>query len=245
MVLATYGLTEKEIALYIASLTLGEASMSDLALAAKTKRSTAYLTFKSLADKGLMSSYKMRKGIRVIASSPDALVSLGKKKVTDIEAIVPQLKALAGKPNSKPMITYYEGPEGVIAAFEGSLHTPNTTLRFIGSLNEIHKVYQEYDLKHFIPTRIRQKIFFRGLCFPDISDHIKKADHEKELREIRYLPINYKHKHSLLIYGNKVIIFSGVKELVTVVIENTDIAEGEMAKFDLIWDLIDSGSEKI
>lgn len=241
MVLATYGLDEKEIALYIASLGLGEASMTKLASAANIKRSTAYLTFKSLADKGLMGSYKMRNGIRVVASNPDTLVSLGKKKVTEIEAIVPQLKALAAKTNSKPMITYYEGREGAIAALEGSLHTPNTTLRSIGSLTEVHKIYQDYDLKHFVPTRIRQKIFIKCLYFPDISDRIKTADHEKELREIRYLPLKYKHRNSVLIYNDKIIIFSGGKELITVVIENADIADGERAKFDLMWDLIGTG----
>ena len=245
MALTAYGLNEKEIALYIASLGLGEATMSELAIVAKIKRSTAYITFKSLADKGLMGSYKMKNGIRVVASSPEALLSLGKKKIAEIEAIVPQLKALTATPNHKPMITYYEGVEGAITAIEGSLHEPHTTLRSIGSLEEIHKVYQDYDLKHFIPTRIRQKIFIRCLYFPDISERIKTADHERELREIRYLPLKYKHKHSLLIYGNKVIVISGMKDIVAVVIENADIADGERAKFDLMWDSVGLGGSKV
>ncbi|GEM_PF-6763953 len=75
--LAGYGLTKKEAGLYLASLALGEATMSALARWAKLKRTSAYLVFKSLEDRGLMGSFKMSTGLRFVATKPEILLAKG------------------------------------------------------------------------------------------------------------------------------------------------------------------------
>lgn len=238
-ILKELGLNEKEVALYLSALALGETGMSELAKEAGLKRTSAYLVFKSLEGKGLMGSFKMKSGLRLVATRPELLVGKTRKQLEELQLILPQLKALEVKLDQKPKITYYEGREGYLIAAEDSLKVPNTTLRHIGALLETHKIVGlDYDTKYYIPQRIKNHISFKALYFAsEVENEIKNRNHTAELREIRYLPEKYLHKTSMLIYGEKVAIFSTKKELITIIIESRNIAEGERKKFDLIWDL--------
>lgn len=246
-ILKEFGLNEKEVALYLTALSLGETGMSELAQNAGLKRTSAYLVFKSLENKGLMGSFKMKSGLRFVATRPELLVGKTRKQLEEFELILPELKALETKSDHKPKITYYQGREGYLTAAEDSLKVPNITLRHIGALLEAHKIVGlDYDTKYYIPQRLKKHISFKALYFePEIENEIKNRNHVNELREIRYLPERYLHKTSMLIYGEKVVIFSTQKELVTIIIESKDIAESEKKKFDLIWDLAKNKNDLI
>lgn len=239
-ILKDYGLDDKEASLYLASLKLGEAHMAQLAKRAGLKRTSAYLVFKTLEARGLMASFKMRSGLRFVGTKPETLIQKTKRQLEELETALPELKAIASKEITKPKLYYYEGKEGYLVAAEDSLKTANATIRHIGSLAEIHNIVGlDYDIRHYIPTRVKQRIFFKALYFEsELEDEIKNRNHAEELREIRYLPEAYHYKTSLLIYGNKVAIFSAKTELITVIIESEEIAESERKKFDLIWDLV-------
>ncbi len=242
-VLEHYGLDEKETSLFLASLSLGESGMTTLAKHAGLKRSTAYLVFKSLEAKGLMGSLKMRDGFHFVATGPDALVTKARRQIHELEEVLPEMKALVAASPHKPRITSYEGREGYMVAVEDSLKKQGILLRHIGSLTGVHKLMgEDYDINHYLPLRIKQKIFLRALYFSDTTERIKQRDHAGEMREIRYLPDAYRFRSSTLIYENKVVLASTEKELVAVVIESEEIALAERKKFDLLWELI--GSKK-
>ncbi|MEI8339824.1 MAG: helix-turn-helix domain-containing protein [bacterium] len=243
--LIEYGLKEREASLYLASLELGESGMSAIAKKAKIKRSTAYLTFKTLEERGLMGSFKMRFGLRFVATRPETFFTREERRLKELTFILPQLKELTITKSYKPKIMYYEGREGYRIAIEDSLKTPGITLRHIGSLKEAHKVMgEDYDFNHYMPTRIKNKIFLKGLYFNDVTERAKEwilpENEIKHLRKIYYLPEKYNHNTSTLIYNDRVIISGGSKELIVVVIESKEIAHSEQQKFDLIWDLIEN-----
>jgi len=232
------GLEDGEVALYLASLKLGEAGMSELAREAQIKRTSAYVIFQALEKKGLMGSFKMRSGLKFVATPPHILVSKTQKELDDLKNILPQLNSLSQKPDQKPQITYYEGREGYFIACEDSLKTPNSTVRHIGSISEIHKVVgEDWDLNYYIPSRLKKHISFKALYFKSqMPQSFLNANHAAILREVKYLPENHLYNSSKLIFGNKVAIFSSKKELVTVIIESAEIAAAEIQLFDTIWD---------
>lgn len=236
-ILGRFGLTEQETSLYLASLSLGEADMTTLTKRAGVNRSTGYLLFKNLEKKGLLGSFVMRKKLRVVPTQPELLYSRAQNDLGDLQALLPELKALSEKEGGRPKIRYYSGKEGYITALEESLQKPNTTLRHIGSISEAHEVYEEYDMKHFMPTRIKRNILIKSLYFPSFNEELKNRDHAKELREIKYLSEEFHADTAKLICDDRVIITSSKKELVAVVIESNDIAESERQYFDLIWSL--------
>lgn len=233
------GLTNRQINLYLSSLALGESGMTELAKKSKLKRTTAYLTFKTLEEKGLMGSFKMRSGLRFVATRPEHLVQRTHQQLQELEQIIPELKALTAKADEAPKISYYEGREGYLLAAEESLQNPNSIVRHIGSLAETHNILSlDYDIKTYVPGRLKNRIEMRALYFEnEIPAQIRAVD-PTELRETRFLPAGHRFNTSTLIYGNKVAIFSSKKELITVIIESEEIAAGERQKFDIIWDLI-------
>ena len=156
--------------------------------------------------------------------------------------LVPQLNAIAEKERGTPKISYYEGKDGYFIAAEDSLrNTPNKDLRHIGSISELHRIVgAEYDYNSYIPRRVKAGIFVKALYFEhEVPIEMSSRKHPVELREIRHLPKKYFYKTSMLIYGNKVAIFSAEKELITVIIESEAMAESERKKFDFIWDAIE------
>lgn len=225
------------MALYLASLKLGEAGMSELAREAQLKRTSAYVIFQALEKKGLMGSFKMKSGQKFVATPPGILISKTEKELEDLKSILPQLNSLAQKPDLKPQITYYEGKEGYYLASEDSLKTPNAIVRHIGSISETHKVIgEDWDLNYYIPQRLKRRVHFKALYFKSqMPESFLIANHAELLREVRYLPENFIYNTSKLIYGNKIAIFSSKKELITVIVESADIAESERRIFDAIW----------
>ena len=235
--LKEFGLDDGEVALYLASLKMGEAGMSELARQAQLKRTSAYVVFQALEKKGLMGSFKMRGRHKFVATAPDLLVNKAAKQLEDLKNILPALASFTHRPDAKPQITYYEGKEGYYVASEDSLRQPGSTVRHIGSISEIHKVIgEEWDLNYYIPARLKKHIHFKALYFKSqMPKSFLTANHAELLREVKYLPEDHIYQTSKLIYGNKMAIFSSKKELITVIIESADITVSERAIFDTIW----------
>ncbi len=232
------GLTNKESALYLAALSLGEAGMSALANKARLKRTSAYIVFISLEQKGLMGSFKMKAGMRFVATPPEVVISKTEQQLHQLKNALPELQALQEKAEG-PKITFSQGEEGYKVATEESLRYPGSTICHIGSIAEIQRVVSPaYDVDHYLPQRIKNGIRLKALYFKsDFTPSMLQHEDQRELREIRFLPEEYKHNTSLLIYSNKVAFFSTTKELATVIIESAALSESERKKFDLLWSL--------
>ena len=238
--LTRFGLNKKEASLYLAALSLGESGMSDLAHKAKLNRSTAYLIFKSLEERGLMGTFQNRRGARFVATRPQSVIDQAKERIEQLEDALPQLDALLPKQNQAPKVSYYQGKEGYYIAGQDSLNYHGSIVRHIGSLTEIHRVIgSEYDIDYYIPERIKRKITINCLYFvKDMKDSGITANAPEELREVRYLPEKFHFNTSSLIYGNKVAYFSNAEELITVIVESEELAQAERKKFDLIWETV-------
>lgn len=244
-VLKNYGLSDEETRLYLAGLKMGEAPLARIAKDAGIKRSSAYLIAKNLEEKGLMGNFKLPNGLRFVASPPSLLAEQAKKKLSEINEIVPELKAIQKKSQFNPKVTVYEGKEGYIAIANESLKKAGSTVRSIGSLKKIYEIVgQEYDQNYYMPERIKNNVKIKALYFekeitnffpPDVFTSEKNS---REMREIKFLPENYSDSTHILIYQNTVAIFTSKKELMAIKIESEEIANSEKNKFDLIWGLL-------
>ena len=66
---------------------------------------------------------------------------------------------------------------------------------------------------------------------------LKKKDKE-DLRELRFLPDNFKLNTIMHIYSNKVTILTLNKEqLIGIIIENKEIAQMQKSIFEMMWGL--------
>ncbi len=231
------GLNDKEIALYLAALKNGESGMSRLSKAANLKRTSAYVVFSSLEQKGLLSSVDASSGKKFIAKEPRYLLSKLRKEAEAVAEVLPELMAFSNNVKQKPRITYYEGVEDYKRIVEECLHYPNSTIRHIGSLAEGHRsLGKDYDLRYFAPNRIKNNISLKAIYLPEVKPLFN--ENNRQLREVRFLPDTTKLKTLTLIYGHRVVISTSKDNLLTIVIDSEEVASDERMKFDLLWDAL-------
>lgn len=228
-----FGLESKEKDLYLASLELGVASASDIAKKAGIQRTHFYDLYKKLADIGLLQQIKRGSKNLFVATDPEKLLEIQKKKLKEIEDSLPELKALYNTTGQKPKVFYFEGLAGIhqinsdLLNHEGDI-IGFTTPRFVNMNSE--KLSKE-----FIERRIKlgKKVKVLGQLSPEIIS-LKKRD-EEELRETRILPENiFSSEVEIGIYNNRVFV-ANYKNAFGFIIEDTDFSNTMKKIFNLVW----------
>ena len=96
-------------------------------------------------------------------------------------------------------------------------------------------ISEDYDTKHYIPSRLKKNIKFKMLVFKNETTLAMQGRDGKELRQTKFLPDNFSFGATQFIYQNKVAYITPEKELVGVIIESEEIARMERQKFAMLW----------
>lgn len=118
-----YGFSDKQTAVYLAALELGEASIGRLAERSHLKRTTVYSVLDEMKQNGFVSFSKRRGVIYVSALPPRVLVDRCKRASRLVEDALPELLSLAYAAPVKPRLRLYDGIDGikkVLLEFGGS-----------------------------------------------------------------------------------------------------------------------------
>jgi len=234
--LREFGLTDKEVRVYLALLRLGTALVQDIAKEAGTYRTYTYEILKSLREKGIV-SYVIKAGKQYFSvAEPEKLVNILREKESKINRILPDLKKIYKSAIEKPKVEFYEGIQGLKSIFDDLIRTKKEILVY-GSTKKQFQLMKFY-FPNFIIRRIKARIKTKVLNekSPE-SLELHKRDKE-ELREMRFLPSHVEFPTTTNIYGNKVAILSLEKDIVGVIIENEDIAKTQRKVFYLLWETI-------
>ena len=109
--LVRIGLRPKAAKLYLKTLQLGPASITQIARATGFKRSSTYLIVEELLVRGFIRITKKGKRNFYAPEHPERLVHVFKSRERQLEELLPELVALYREPTTKPRIQIYEGPE--------------------------------------------------------------------------------------------------------------------------------------
>jgi predicted DNA-binding transcriptional regulator len=120
------GLTEKEVAVYVALLEKGASSVQEISRFSEINRVTIYAAIDALKRKGLVAESKKGKRTLFIAEHPENLngiLELKKEKLNHQEKIlssfvIPNLSALNINQQDKPEIQFFEGAESMGRVFD-------------------------------------------------------------------------------------------------------------------------------
>lgn len=237
--LGRYGLDDKEIKVYLALLSWGNATVKELAESTKLKRTSIYLIADRLVSLGILGQYKAKYGTHYVAESPKKLISRLESIKNDVSAILPQLEALEKKEDEEASVKYFKGKEGYMAVLEDTLAGYSHEMYYLGSTKDLNDIISEkYVTDHYIPERLKRRIMFKQIVFADDFAKQQKLDDGQNLRVTKFLPQDRFFTGSMLVYQDKVAYFSSKRELSCVVIESRDIAEMERQKFLLLWEKI-------
>jgi len=235
------GLSEKEVAVYLASLELGPATAQQLAKHSKILRSTTYVQIESLMKKGLMSTYEQDKKTLFAPESPAGLKRLLQEqqraveaKAEDLNTLLPNLIRMFESAGERPVVRFFEGKEGIESVREEALQVKSKELLVIYSYEKFREIFSKEELASYSKRRIESKIQSRI-----IYTHVEEPEPNYSplpLAEVQFLsPEVLNVKSDVLIYDNRVAFIVLDKTLHSVVIESNSIAATMRGIFEYFW----------
>ncbi|KKW42112.1 MAG: Transcriptional regulator, TrmB [Candidatus Magasanikbacteria bacterium GW2011_GWA2_56_11] len=240
--LAKIGLTDKQSAVYLASLQLGVAPVSEIARYAGLKRPTVYLLLDDLEKIGLVSKTKKERRTLFKAEEPKRLLTDLAMKRELVEGMLPSLEAIYNVNPEKPAIKIGEGVASVknayINIFTYLATHPQEELLIFGSLKDAAEHFEAQVLDFFYRSMAKSRNPVR---------EIGNDDHETRKYYRASARLNPRHDIRLIrnegrffqtdnmLYGNTLVIFSVKEQIFCITIESPNIAETYRTLFNLAW----------
>lgn len=228
------GLSEKQVKLYLASLSLGPASVQQIAKQAGLPRSSSYELLDSLVKLGFISRYKKKSTQYFSPSEPKTILSRTEKKVDELKKALPELEALYGQSSAKPSVRFYQGKEGMQTILEEIIAEASEVAVF-GSADML---YKELLAEHqrFVEGRLTNRIQVRALLNDSPLARERKRLGPTQLRIVRTVPDRYICPGFMYIWNNKIAMFSLGKEFTALVTESKELATLQLALYNHMWD---------
>src|SRR3989344_591071 len=231
--LKEWGLNDKEINIFLATLELGQSKVNDIAKKANILRETTYFVLNGLIGKGLV-SYVIKSGVKHFeAADPSKLLSILKDKEEKINLAMPELEALQKIQTEKPNVELYEGKEGLKTILDDIIKTKKPMWAYAN-----YKIFEllQYAFPRFVKRRVEHKIKAR-IIQEKIKPLIRLTEiNKKEYREMRFSPVVF--KSNVFIYGDNIAMINVAKEQpIGVIIKDKIIADTQRQVFEMLWKL--------
>lgn len=243
VILKHFGLSEKEIAVYLSLVELGPSSVRDIALKSKVNRGTTYDILKSLITLGVVSYYNKESKQYFIAEEPEKLLTALDQKQEDLQEVrknieesLPLIKTLFEKQGGKPVVKFYEGSKGIRQILEDVLEEVGKSsdksyfLYSAATSKDRKNVYEA--MPDFSKKRIAKKIQVKIISLGE-GGQLVGLD---ERRQMSVSSKDLKATHEI-IYAGKVahISIDSSENPVGVVIQNQAIYETQKMIFEFNW----------
>ncbi len=238
----TLGLSEHEVAVYLAALELGEGNIQEISRKSGVKRTSIYNFIDTLKERQLLSEIKKGKRKLYSAVSPYYLVDEQKSKVASVERLIPQLLAIQNSVKNKPRVSFYEGVEGMTEVYNMVLRDKRTVYAW-EDLDRTFNVMPASFTKNYPGERARLKIPAR--CIDRDSKFAREWTAKNNLRfarESRFISSD-EFGTEANVFGDKVAFFSFRKDVpFAVLIEDAAIATMMRVMWQELWNRLEPAS---
>ncbi|RDH42947.1 TrmB family transcriptional regulator [Zooshikella ganghwensis] len=172
-VLAQLDFEAREVDIYCALLTLGTASIRDIAEQSGINRGTTHEILKNLLKRGIVSFYPKGKRRHFCAESPEKLIELANDKQEKLRSatrqlvhdVIPDLNRMRSDTGS-PQVKYYEGDDGIESVLKDILNTADKSESRsydVYSSKAIRK-YLYRPFPHYTLQRVKRNIRVRAIA---------------------------------------------------------------------------------
>jgi len=241
--LIDFGLTEKEAKVYLATLELEVASVNEIAKQSGINRSSTYVVLESLKKRGLVGISDDKNVRKYVAASPETLLQTAKAAAkkqeeikSEIESVVPELKALHKDTKRKPKVRVYEGINGVREVYYNIFSTKASDLKTYSNAADIFRTFP--DFSEHLKERIRRgiKMYAINPATKDCLELMKRPLPPGCEDELLFIPEkNFTFSSDLAVYDDLIAIASPLERF-GVIIESREISAMIRASFDLAWE---------
>ncbi|MBP9827939.1 winged helix-turn-helix transcriptional regulator [Patescibacteria group bacterium] len=238
--LTLLGLTEKDLAIYVALLRLGSAPLRRIAEEVGYNRGTTYDALKRLLDSGVVSYVDAKSHRYFTAEDPQKLRTLAirkemalKEAQLAIDTAIPALRALSGSAMHRAAVRYYEGDAGIRDILNDVLSTaellPERVYRVYSSAEVRELIAQAWP--NYTALRVKRKVHVRAIA-------IGPGGAEHGLDERRWLSTSASSSAYILMYGKKTAYISAGSDgrLFGAVIDDEAISSTQEMIFDAMWE---------
>lgn len=235
------GLSDKEATVYLALIQYDHVSVIDIAKKTGINRSTVYVILDSLEKKGLVSETTIGKKTHYQAEPPERLETYVERRKVLLEEqskrlkdIIPQLKTTQRETGERPIVKYYEGRDGIIAANEEFFGAPDEggVTYLIYPKDLVDEIFTVTEREKYRGARIKKNIkskviytYLKGERSSDATGDRVKIDEKR-------FPLLC----DISIYNDTVRISILGKPLSAIMIKSKDFAETFKSIFELAYE---------
>jgi sugar-specific transcriptional regulator TrmB len=234
------GFSDKESAMYIALLTLGRGTVSDITREASIGRTYGYPILDSFVSKGLAQISGKEPKKEYYSLSPRTLITYIENQIAEQKDIVSQIRetlptlTVMHNVEDRPKIRFYEGVEGLKEVYEDTLTSQEKSIRGFAKYEELHNTLPNY-FPDYYKRRAEKGIFGRGIATDTPLARARKGNDKKEARDLVLVPKDiFDISPEFDIYDNKVMVASW-REKLGIIIESGEIADAMKKIFELAW----------
>ncbi len=230
------------IKFYLASFTNGRATIGQIALLCRMDRSSAYLAANQLKEMGLVEEDHSEKRKTIVAKPPKAVLARlrtdirkMRRHADEIEEAMPTLLAAYQTNDSKPVLQFFSGVDGLKQIAQDVLDSADGEILLLSNQEQEKNVFTENDHKEFVQGRLERGLKMRVLV-PECDDtkQLQKEDGVC-LRETRIIYDENPFNNETYIYNDKVAMLSFDKEIVGFIVRSKDFAKAQRWLFEQVW----------
>lgn len=230
-----FGLSDKEIKVYLSLLKLGQTTTQKIAEITGINRVTLYDILRYLSEKGFVGSSITNNVKCFYPTRPKILLNRLKEREIKFSSILPKLESMIGDINKKPVIQVFEGKKGIDIVNDDVLKENKEIIAY-GSFEVINKIIK-YQAMDFMKKRMIKKIKWRGISDSSFKENVFfKKRRYKKLTKLKIDNSLKDIKTWNYIYNNKIAILSFNKEnFIGIIIEDAELNKTQKLIFEKIW----------
>lgn len=230
------GVSEKAARAYLALLSFGEATISQIGKKAKIPRTSLYYTINELKERNMIREIKKDKKMLFAFVEPDKFIETLKEGVIDLEGARFDLNEFKYSSFHKPCIDFYYGSSGFRDAWVKIVTGDYKEYVHISDPKFFDEFVQEkYIFDKIIKEKLKRNIKSKQLLVcNDYSKYVQKRDN-RENRETRFLPKNVTISFIEVITPFSVFFFSHKDKNFSFEIRDPEFAQTKRNLFDILW----------
>ncbi len=227
-------LSDKEVAVYLAALELGQASVLRIAAKSGIKRPTVYITLRGLQERGFIEVIPKGTTTLYQAVDPEKILRGFDEKVLAFRTALPELRSIANASPGKPRVRFYEGKKSIMALYEKEIFNAHKILALV-DIRTLRSMMSREELDGLTHSMKATGSTIREF----VEDSLEARGYLKEknrlaLGETKFLPAGMRFNVDILLYENTVAMIAP-RNMIAVLIEDSAIASAHRQFLEFLW----------
>ena len=228
------GLTNAEVKVYLALLSLGSSKTGPIIEKSGLQSSVVYTSLAKLIEKGFASSIKEGKMKYYQATDPKNIIQYIDEKKRNVEALIPQLISRQMMAKERPEATLFRGVRGVKELLLELLEAGGKEHHTLGSPKESTMMGDAWWVNYH-KKRASKGIAAKLIFNESLRKWAKEVKYNERFTEVRFTRQGFEPLTETIIRNDKVGIIIWTEKPIGVLIHNKILADSYNEFFELIW----------